>query len=71
MTNITKMLYNYTRNDKKIEARETIVPEHSTETGTAKGFFAEAIKMDGIFIRWFAGEYPANCHELWRAIGFL
>ena len=65
------MLYNYTRYDKKIEVRKTIVPENSTEYGTAKGFFAEAIKMNGIFIRWFAGEYSANCHELWRAIGFL
>ena len=71
MTNIVEMLYNHTRYDKKIEARKTSVPEDSSEHGTAKGFFAEAIKMNGIFIRWFAGEYLANCHELWRAIGFL
>lgn len=71
MTNIDEMLYNDTRYDKKIEARKTSVPENSPENGTAKGFFAEAIKMNGIFIRWFAGEYLANCHKLWRAIGFL
>ena len=28
---------------------------------TVKGLFAEVIKMDGIFIRWFAGKYFANC----------
>jgi hypothetical protein len=28
---------------------------------TVKGLFAEAIKMDGIFIRWFAGKYFADC----------
>ena len=28
---------------------------------TVKGLFAEAIKMDGIFIRWFAGEDFADC----------
>ena len=38
--------------------------------GTVKGFFAEAIKVNGIFISWFAGKYFANCHGLWRAIGF-
>ena len=65
------MLYNHTRYDKKIEARKTSVPENSTEYGTAKGFFAEAIRMNGIFIRWFAGEHLANCHKLWRAIGFF
>ena len=58
------MLYNHTRYDKKIEARETIVPDSSSEQGTAKGFFAEAIKMNGIFIRWVAGEYLANCHRI-------
>ena len=46
------MLYNYTQNDKKIEARKTIVPGHSSAKGSAKGFFAEAIKMNGIFICW-------------------
>ena len=32
-----------------------------SRTDTVKGLFAEAIKMDGIFIRWFAGKYFADC----------
>ena len=28
---------------------------------TVKGLFAEVIKMDGIFICWFAREYFADC----------
>ena len=32
-----------------------------SRTDTAKGLFAEVIKMDGIFIRWFAGKYFADC----------
>ena len=34
-----------------------------SRTDTAKGLFAEAIKMDGIFIRWSAGEYFADCRN--------
>ena len=30
---------------------------------TAKGLFAEVIKTDGVFIRWFAGEYFADCRN--------
>ena len=30
---------------------------------TVKGLFAEVIKMDGIFIRWFAGKYFADCRN--------
>jgi len=33
----------------------------NSRTETVKGLFAEAIKMDGIFICWVAGEYFANC----------
>ncbi len=30
---------------------------------TVKGLFAEVIKMDGIFIRWSAGKYFADCRN--------
>ena len=71
MTNIYKMLYNHTRYDKKIEARKTIVPEDSSAKGSAKGFFAEAVKMNGIFICWVAGEYPANCRKIVESYRFF
>jgi len=35
----------------------------SSRIETVKGLFAEAIKMDGIFICWFAGEYFADCRS--------
>ena len=66
-----QMLYNHTRYDKEIEARKTSVPENSSEHGTAKGFFAEAIKMNGIFIRWIAGEYLAVCHRIVESYRFF
>ena len=65
------MLYNDTGYDKKIEARKTIVPEHSPAKGSAKGFFAEAIRMNGIFICWGAGEYLANCHKIVESYRFF
>ena len=71
MTNIYKMLYNHTRYDKKIEARKTIVPEESSVKGSAKGFFAEAIKMNGIFICWVAGEHLANCRKIVESYRFF
>ena len=39
--------------------------------GTVKGFFAEAIKMNGIFISWVAGEYPANCRKIVESYRFF
>ena len=71
MTILEQMLYNDTRYDKKIEARKTIVPEESSAKGSAKGFFAEAIKMNGIFICWVAGEYPANCRKIVESYRFF